>query len=183
MNPPPSVALEAPRYDTTTVALHWLTAALVAALWGLAQSEEFVPKPGRHLLWSVHIALGAALIGVILVRLAWRTGHGVRLPPADAGRLGTVSRTVHLLLYVLIAIAVVLGIANTLVRGWDFGGLLTIPSLAPDDRALRRTVNGWHELAANATLVLAAIHAAAALVHQYVLRDNVMRRMTIDRVR
>ena len=38
-------------------------------------------------------------------------------------------------------------------------------------------MNGWHELAANTIVILAAIHAAAALVHHYLWRDGVLRRM------
>jgi cytochrome b561 len=169
-------------YDRTTIALHWLTALLVFGLWALAESEDFVPKPGRHVLWSVHIALGATLVLVLLGRLAWRTTRGIHLVPADAGMLGKLSTMVHWLLYALVATAVALGIANTLARGWDFGGVITIPSLA-HDRALRRSINGWHETAANATLVVAALHAAAALLHHYVLRDNVLRRMLPSRAR
>lgn len=180
---PPSVIPNENRYDKTTVALHWLTATLVIALWALAQGEDLVPKPDRHLLWSIHIALGAGLLAALVVRTAWRTGRGVRLPPADDGTLGTVSKVVRGALYALLAAAVTLGIANTLARGWDFGGVIVIPPLVPDDRALRRAINGWHELAANATLVTAALHAAAALFHHYVLRDGVLRRMSVARSR
>ncbi len=180
---PPAASAYDASYDRTTIALHWITAVLVFALWGLAESEDFVPKPGRHLLWSVHIALGAGLVLVLLGRLAWRTTRGIRLAPADPGMLGKLSTAVHWLLYALVVCAVVLGIANTLARGWDFGGVITIPSFAPDNRALRRTINGLHETAANATLVVAAFHAAAALLHHYVLRDNVLRRMLPSRAR
>lgn len=171
------------QYDRTTIALHWITAVLVVGLWALAQSEDFVPKPGRHPLWSVHIALGAALVLVMLVRLAWRNTRGVRLPAADDGLLGKLSVAVHWLLYVLVAVAIVLGIVNTLARGWDFGGVITIPSFAPDDRALRRTLTDWHGTAADAALIVAGLHAAAALAHHYLWHDNVLRRMLFSRAR
>jgi cytochrome b561 len=173
----------AERYDGTTIALHWLTAALVVALWGIAQAEELVPKPDRHLLWSVHIIVGAALAVVLTARVAWRARHGAHLPSSDAGVLGVVARAAHWALYTLVAIAVVLGFVNLAVRGWDFGGVVTLPGWAPDDRALRRTINDWHELAANMTLVVAALHAATALVHHYVLRDGVLRRMSFAKAR
>ena len=62
------------------------------------------------------------------------------------------------------------------VRGWDLFGLVRIPALS-QDRDLRSTVNGWHELAANTIVILAAVHAAAALVYHYLWRDGVLRRM------
>jgi cytochrome b561 len=45
------------------------------------------------------------------------------------------------------------------------------------DRALRRLIGDWHALAANAIMIVAALHAAAALFHHYVLHDRVLRRM------
>jgi cytochrome b561 len=38
-------------------------------------------------------------------------------------------------------------------------------------------IGGWHALAANAILVVAGVHAAAALFHHYILRDPTLRRM------
>ena len=40
-----------------------------------------------------------------------------------------------------------------------------------------RLIHGWHELAANAILIVAGLHAAAALFHHYILRDATLRRM------
>lgn len=171
------------RYDPTTVALHWLTALLVFALWGIAQAESLVPKPDRHLLWSVHFVIGAALVVVLIVRVGWRASAGLRLAPSDEGALGALARATHWLLYALVVLAFLLGIVNLAVRGWDFGGVVTIPGWAPDDKALRRTINDWHALAANTTIVVVAFHAAAALVHHYVLHDGVLRRMMLARAR
>jgi cytochrome b561 len=78
---PSTIAVEE-RHDATTVALHWLTAVLVFALWIIAQAESLVPKSEHHLLWSVHILIGAALVHHCVLR------HGVlrRMSAARAGR-------------------------------------------------------------------------------------------------
>jgi hypothetical protein len=39
------------------------------------------------------------------------------------------------------------------------------------NRALRRDLKQWHELAAHALLIIAVVHAMAALVHQFMWRD------------
>jgi len=75
----------------------------------------------------------------------------------------------------------VLGLVNVAVRGWDWFGIVQIPGFASDDRALRRSINGWHELAANALLCLAVIHAVAALYHQLVRGDGLLKRMWFAR--
>jgi cytochrome b561 len=38
-------------------------------------------------------------------------------------------------------------------------------------------IGGYHALAANALAILAGLHAAAALFHHYVMRDDILRRM------
>jgi len=42
---------------------------------------------------------------------------------------------------------------------------------------LRHSIGKLHETVANAILLVAALHAAAALFHHYVLRDSTLRHM------
>lgn len=168
------------RYDRMTIALHWTTAALVAALWILGQTADLFPRgPMRTGMWSVHVTLGLALAAVLVARLAWRVGPGKALPAADPGLLHLIAKGTHYLLYLLLALAVGLGIANAFVRGFSLFGLWSLPQIG--DAALRRPINELHELAANAIMVVALIHAGAALVHHYLWRDGVLQRMTLAR--
>ena len=83
------VADFASRYDRLTILLHWLTAALVIILWGIAQVIDFFPRgEPRIAARSTHIVLGVVLIAVLLVRLFWRANSGRKLPPAAATRGG-----------------------------------------------------------------------------------------------
>jgi cytochrome b561 len=47
----------------------------------------------------------------------------------------------------------------------------------PNDRAAARTVLSIHAFCADALLILAGVHAVAALVHHYVFRDRTLARM------
>jgi cytochrome b561 len=163
-------------YDPVTIWLHWATAALVAILWIMGQTIDFLPRgPLRANAWSLHVTLGIVLGLVLVGRVFWRAGPGRGLPAADPGLLHAVAKATHYALYGLLAAVVVLGVANALVRGFDLFGLWTLPQIG--DPSLRRPVNELHELAANLTLIVAFVHAAAALVHHYVWRDGVLRRM------
>ncbi|HEY1090070.1 MAG TPA: cytochrome b/b6 domain-containing protein [Burkholderiaceae bacterium] len=42
---------------------------------------------------------------------------------------------------------------------------------------MRHDAVEWHALAANSLLIVAGLHAAAALWHQFVRKDGVLRRM------
>lgn len=168
----------APRYDGASILLHWLTAGLVVILWTLGQTIDFFPKGAPKIdARSVHIALGATLGIVLLVRVLWRASAGRRLPPADPGWLGVTAKVVHYGLYVLVAVTVVLGIFNAWQRGDVLFNIYKIPQLIPGDRALRRTLGELHGDCADIVLIVAGLHAAAALAHHYLLRDSVLRRM------
>lgn len=165
-------------YDSTTIRLHWITAALVGTLWGVAQIIDWFPKGAPKIaVRSLHIMLGVALALVLLTRLYWRMRHGRRLPPADPGVLGLLARSMHYVLYAALAATITLGVFNVWVRGDTVTGLFTVPKFAPDDKALKSLVEDLHGTFANAILILAGVHALAALVHHFVLHDTVLRRM------
>jgi cytochrome b561 len=166
-------------YDRTTIALHWITAALVALLWVIGQTGDLLPKgPLRADYWSVHVVLGFALAAVLIARIVWRNAGGRRLPPADAGIRQTVAKAVHYTLYALLLLTIAGGVANALVRGFNLFGFVSLPQLG--DKALKEPLTEWHGLAANLVFGLALIHSAIALAHHYVLKDTVFGRMLPD---
>lgn len=164
------------RYDRPTILLHWASALLIAALWGCAQIIDMFGNSAEGPIRSVHILLGLALIPVLLGRIGLRV-FGRSRPPQEPGLLAGTARLLHIALYVLIAGTIVLGIANAWMRGNDIFGILHFAAAPYPDRVTRRSISGWHELAANSLVILALLHAAAALAHHYVLRDGVLRRM------
>ena len=166
------------RYDTPTIALHWATALLVALLWAIGETIDFAPKgPLRLDYIALHIVLGALLGLVLLGRLAWRHTRGARLPVEGPRLLALAAQAVHWLLYLLVAGTVALGLATAWVQGRSVFGLFSLPSFAPGDRALAHQIFSLHSLGATAVLILAGLHAAAALAHHYAMRDDTLRRM------
>jgi cytochrome b561 len=167
-------------YDRTSIALHWTTAGLVVVLWIIGQTADWFPRGAfKTDFWSIHVVLGFALAFVIAGRIVWRGFGGRRLPAADAGALHVFAKATHYGLYLLLLIVIVLGITNAFVRGYNLFDLVHLPQVG--DRALRKPITDWHGLAANVLLGLAGFHAAAALFHYYVLRDNVLGRMVPTR--
>jgi cytochrome b561 len=166
------------RYDPATIALHWISAVLVVVLWTIGQTVDVFPSgPLRIDYRSVHILLGVTLGAVLFVRLGWRLTRRETLPPIDHGVLLVIAHGTHWLLYALLIIAMGLGVANVWVRGDVIFNLFQVPAYDPGNRALRQLVGGWHALATNAVLIVAGVHAAAALFHHYILRDATLRRM------
>ena len=166
------------RYDRTSIALHWVTAVLIVLLWVIGQLIDDFPRgPPRVAARSVHITLGVTLLFVLLGRMAWRASAGRRLPLAHPGWPGYLARTAHVVLYFLGAATLVLGLANVWVRGDSYFGLFKVPKFDPGNDHLQDTVEDLHAILANSLLVVAGLHAAIALVHHFVLRNGVLRRM------
>jgi len=166
------------RYDARTISLHWLTVALVTVLWCLGQSIDWFPKGDARIgARSVHITLGVVLAVVLALRVSWRLGAGAQLPLTGPGLMDKAARLAHKLLYVLLILTVLLGLANAWERGDSLFGLFRLPSFAPDDKDLRGNIEDVHAFSANALVILAGLHAAAALFHHYRLKDQVLQRM------
>lgn len=180
---PPSIvnepaATQGLRHAPTTITLHWLTAVLVVLLWTIGQTIDFAPRgPLRVDYRSLHMVLGITLGVVLIIRLAWRATRGGMLPALDQGLLLTIARATHWLLYALMLVTVGLGVTNAWASGVSIFNLVSVPQLVPGDRALMHQINEWHALAANAVLIVAGLHSAAALFHHIVLRDATLRRM------
>lgn len=173
-----AVVEPAPRYDGVSILLHWLTAALVVILWTLGQTIDLFPQGAPKIdARSTHIVLGATLGIVLLVRMLWRASAGRRLPVANSGWLGVTAKVVHYGLYILVAVTVVLGIFNAWQRGDVLFNVYTIPKLVPGDLWLKRALEEWHGDLADVVVIVAGLHAAAALAHHCLLRDRVLRRM------
>ncbi|MBN9507830.1 MAG: cytochrome b/b6 domain-containing protein [Alphaproteobacteria bacterium] len=161
-------------YDRSTIVLHWLTALLVTLLWLGGQTIDVLGRDVAVSLRSLHITLGITLAVVLAIRVSWRLSRGRSLPDAESGVLQAAARVTHYVLYLAAGATIALGLTAAYFRGDVVFGLLAFPGGARD---LGRTIKGYHALAANFVLILAGLHAAAALFHHYVLRDGVLRRM------
>ena len=167
-------------YDRGTIALHWLTAGgwwSRSSFWlrAGASSRATSAKAGQ----SLHISLGILLAAVLVVRLLWRGTRGRRLPPATTGLQHWAAKAAHLAIYGLLVAQAALGFLFRWAQGepFLFFGLFSIPSPFVFEPGMARMFGGLHDTVAWTIIVLAGLHAAAALVHHNVLRDGVLRRM------
>jgi cytochrome b561 len=168
------------RYDRLAIALHWLTALLVIALFVSAETWGFLPKGMalRKGLQSLHISMGITLAAVIGARILWRLARRYTLPSDLPRWQETASSLVHLALYLLLATQIALGFLFRWAQAepFLFFGLFPIPQVAIDPD-LAHTFGELHNYVAWTIICLAGVHALAALAHYYVLKDKVLRRM------
>ena len=169
-------------YGAVAMALHWVVLALVLLSWAFGQFGDELPRgAARAAGLFVHISTGLAIVVLVIARLAWRL---VDPPPGGeasfVGKWGDwSSRAVHYALYALLVIIPVVGIAVQFARGKALPvfGLFEIASPWQADRAFAHDLKEVHETLANGMMILIGLHAAAALVHHFVLGDRTLARM------
>jgi len=166
-------------YDRVAIALHWATALLVIANFTLAQIWDWFAKPTKGLMEATHMSFGVLLTAVIVARIAWRLVPGHQVAALNAGWVKLASKGTHYLLYALLIAEAGLGFAFRWGAGrpMDFFGLGIPPLIGEIARPLRRELRELHEWIGWAIIILALIHALAALYHHYALNDRVLERM------
>ncbi len=169
------------RYGAVPQLIHWLTALFIIAGWFLGQFGDDLPKHLHPLGLFVHMTLGECVVALLIIRLFWRVANPP--PPAEPtplGRLVTLAAKLsHFALYALLLAVPILGIVVQLKRGHELPifGLGEFASPWPADRAVARSVLFFHYWSANALLILAGIHAGAAIAHHWLWRDRTLTRM------
>ena len=167
-------------YDRTTIVFHWLTALLIVSQWCIAKMIDWAPRGAPRVpMRSLHLTVGVILIVLIAARLIWRATSGRRLPAADRGALHMVAKATHWGLYALIAVTLAFGVMLWWVRGDTWFFLFSVPKLDPANKPLAEFFDTWHPLLGTLILVLAGLHAAAAIIHRVVWRDGVLGRMLV----
>jgi cytochrome b561 len=170
------------RYGAIPKSLHWLTVALVILAWALGTWGDALPRgAARSAGLFVHNSAGLGILLLLALRLAWRA---VDPPPPPekmpwAGWAEIAGQVVHYALYALLAATPIIGILLQFARGdaLPLFGIAEIASPWTRDRAFAGSVKEVHETLANLLLILAALHALAALLHHWLWRDRTLARM------
>src|SRR6516162_3668981 len=175
-----SINARRPPFDGLTISLHWGTVLLVLILFSSAwlhalaetRQSDFTP-----VLLQVHRSAGVTIWVVTALRLAWRLTNA-SLPPFPAHMTKLHRATVKLSEYGLYALLLgqpATGLLATVVSGRPFALFFWgISPLMPRHEILRAAFLLSHEIGAWALAALVVGHAAAALFHHFVLRDDVL---------
>lgn len=172
------------RYGVAALLLHWGMALLLAALVALGLYMVSLPDAGydqvKITLILVHKGLGMVALALALVRIAWRGLNP--LPALTAGLPAwqqVAARVVHLCFYALMVLLPVTGWLMSSAGGYPVPvfGWFSLPPLIGLDPRLFDALGVLHRWLADALLVLAALHAGAALDHHLRRRDDTLLRM------
>jgi cytochrome b561 len=168
-------------YGKTAIVLHWFTALLIVLVIPLAWIMGALERgPLSFTLFNWHKSIGFSILLLTALRLVSRLISGV--PPAPANTpavINKISGLIHLALYALLFAIPLVGWAMVSAAGHPlvYLGLWQLPDFVAKDHALHETLANVHETLAYVLLALVALHAAAALKHHFIQRDDVLTRM------
>lgn len=170
------------RYTTPAIALHWLMAIMLVAIWGVGQYMHELPlSPQKLQIYSWHKWAGVTAFVLVVVRLAWRIGHAPpALPTAMSATMQRAAHAGHAVLYLLMFAVPLTGWLMSSAYGFQtvWFGALPIPDLLGKDKALGDTLKAVHGLL-NWLLALAVTgHVLAAIKHQLIDKDCLLARMS-----
>ena len=169
--------MDTQRYSPLSIGLHWLMLLLIAAVYATIELKGNFPKGSdtRELLKYWHFMLGLSVFALVWLRLLARWIKPVPALPGWQERLASV---MHLALYGLMIALPLLGWLTLSAAGKPipfFG--LELPALMAANPERAGQFKELHEALAQAGYWLIGLHAGAALLHHYVLRDDTLRRM------
>lgn len=169
-------------YGAVPKSLHWLTVALVVSAWLLGTFGDDLPRGAvQSAGLFTHISCGLAVVALLVLRVAWRIFDPP--PPAEITPLGHwlafVATATHVALYLLLAASPIVGIALQFARGdaLPLFAIIDIASPWARDRAFAHVLEEVHETLSDLLMIVAGLHAMAALVHHWVWRDRTLTRM------
>jgi cytochrome b561 len=175
-------------YDKVMRAIHWTTLLLITGVFVTIWSADprLVGRANALLIVQIHRSLGLTVCALTIFRLAWR--WHARIPPLP-GDLPTIQRWAARanegLIYMLLLAQPVVGLLYSNSYGVQVNLFLMVqlPTVIAHDPAFGETLGALHNFLGYSLLALIGAHAAAALFHHFIRRDDVLNAMLPVRLR
>lgn len=170
-----------PRYPLAIIALHWLTVLLMLAVYTFIELRELFPKGSdpRELMKAIHFMLGLSVLVLLIPRLIARAfSSAPNIIPEPPAWQQTAAKAAHLALYGFMLVMPLLGwlLLSCAGKPIPFFGL-QLPALIGENKDLAKVIKEIHETVGELGYFLIGLHAAAALFHHYLQRDNTLLNM------
>ncbi len=169
------------RYGALSIGLHWLMLLLLIAVYTCIELRGFFPKGSdlRESLKIWHYMLGLSVFVLVWLRLLLALTSPFPQIKSESPKWQKLSaRLIQVALYVLMIAMPLAGWLTLSGEGKPipfFG--LHLPALINENKNLAELIKEIHETFGTAGYFLIGLHAAAALFHHFVLRDNILQRM------
>jgi cytochrome b561 len=171
------------RYSNWVITFHWIVVLLMILVYITMEFRGIFDRgtPERELMKTAHYIFGIGVLLLIVPRLIARllSPKPAILPPV-AGYMKVMSTLMHLALYAFMICMPLMGWILINANGGEVVWLgLELPRLVEEDKAFGKQLRKLHEQGAIVGYILIGLHTLAALFHHYVLKNNVLRRISL----
>ena len=171
----------ATRWGAVAQFLHWLIVVLIIVQVVLASIADDLPLGMKKLaMLARHKSVGITILGLALIRLMWRWANPTPpLPDTLRPYERALARFTHAALYFLLFAMPLSGWMMSSARGFPVSwfGFFQLPDVVPKSKPLYEALLTTHQSLALVLAAVVTLHAAAALKHHFMMKDDVLRRM------
>ncbi|MBV8061306.1 MAG: cytochrome b/b6 domain-containing protein [Alphaproteobacteria bacterium] len=176
-------------YNVVAKTLHWLIGLAILGMLALGWIMTDMPNtdPAKFSLFQLHKSIGVSILLLALVRIGWRLTHAAPALPATAKPWEIkLAHGTHYLLYALMIIMPITGWVVISTSTFKLRTLLfsivpwpAIPYLGDleNKKEIHDLFGDAHGIIAYVIAAFVALHAAAALKHHFINRDDILLRM------
>jgi len=173
----------ATNYGSLAKALHWLVAIALFALIYLGLEQAGMESGDeRSRIRFIHASIATLTLILMTIRIVWRFMNDVPAhPDGMPGWQRVISSIVHWGLYFTVFAQLIAGaiMNGTAGRGIPVFGLFSIPIPVAENHDAHEWWEEVHEFAWQPIAVLIVIHVLGALYNHFIVKNEVVRRMTV----
>jgi cytochrome b561 len=168
-------------YGWVSIAFHWLTAAIVIAMWTIGSLAQGDTQDGGFDFLNLHTTIGMTAYVLLWARIIWRFKLGHPGPRAgQSAMLYPIAKAVHYLLLLALGVALVSGPLTV----WLAGDAIEVFSLALPSpfgnlvgaQEIARSVHGATTMVVFGAI---ALHVLAVIKHAVFNRDGTFDKIMI----
>ncbi|AKH68448.1 cytochrome B561 [Spongiibacter sp. IMCC21906] len=170
------------RYGWGSVSLHWLMAITVIGMFalGIWMRDLSYYDPWYRQGPFIHKSIGILLLGALLFRLLWkafniRPHHDPSLKPWEKRTATLTHVSLYILMLALMAAGYLISTADG--RAISVFDWFSVPATIKDIPNQEDIAGDVHEILAWILIILAGVHAAAALKHHFIDDDTTLVKM------
>ena len=168
------------QYSKRTTILHWTIFVLVIVAFYLGHELDESKNAAQKLsMYPVHFIIGDLVLLLTLLRIYFRKKDGEPAPANANPLLNKVAAATHVLSNLTVMAVVVTGSITVVTSGLIEAFKTSNPNLIPDFHKVE--AKEFHEFFLGVLVLLVLFHVAAALYHQFIVKDNLLRRIMIKR--
>jgi cytochrome b561 len=170
------------RFGLVAIVLHWVIALTIFGLFGLGWYMIDLSYFDRlnKILPAIHKSIGMLLILVFVFSVIWKLVNLAPKPVEGSTRFEIIAaKLAHLGLSGLMAVILITGYLIPTAKGMGISvfGWFEVPATITSIPVQEYVTGLIHKYLSYAIIGLALLHAAAALKHHFINKDDTLRRM------